>query len=70
VSDTPFCVRCKEDFPVADEPATWRMGQLRPLRKAPKRIRERFREWLSEDAINPHPMLCGNCYFDLTDDEW
>jgi hypothetical protein len=59
-----FCCRCKEDFPVAQEPSRWAMGVMRLLAKAPKGIREQFREWLD------HPdgqYLCGNCYFDLTD---
>lgn len=61
-----FCFRCKEDFDVASEPASWRMGEMRELKKAPKRIRERFREWLDHDKGR---YLCGNCYFDLTDED-
>ncbi|KKN46784.1 hypothetical protein LCGC14_0669640 [marine sediment metagenome] len=64
----PFCCRCKEDFPVAEEPTRWMMGQLRKLSKAPKKIREQFREWLNSE-IHGEGYLCGNCYFDLTDDE-
>lgn len=63
--DQPFCCRCKEDFPIAEEPAGWRMGIMRLLSKAPKRIRDQFREWLDDDMGH---YLCGNCYFDLTDD--
>ena len=63
----PFCCRCKEDFPVEDaEPAIWRMGVMRELRRAPKRIREQFREWLDSE-LHGKGYLCGNCYFDLTD---
>lgn len=60
----PFCCRCKEDFEVAAEPATWRMGLMRELKKAPKKIRVQFQEWLDHDEGH---YLCGNCYFDLTD---
>lgn len=64
MGDEPFCCECKRDFPVAEEPASWRMGFLRPLTKLPSRLRERYRSWLN------HPeghYLCGNCYFDATD---
>lgn len=66
--ERPFCCRCKEDFPVAKEPAIWMMGQLRLLKYAPKQIRERYRDWLNSD-IHGKGYLCGNCYFDLTDEE-
>lgn len=62
----PFCCRCKEDFPVAEEPTRWMMGQLRKLSKAPKKIKEQFRDWLNSE-IHGEGYLCGNCYFDLTD---
>jgi hypothetical protein len=61
--ETPFCCHCKEDFPVGPRFA---MGVLVPLDKAPARLRDRFYSW------REHPSgayLCGNCYFDLTD-EW
>ncbi len=63
---SPFCCRCKEDFPVVREPATWQMGKMRLLAMAPETIRRQFRDWLT------HPTgkhLCGNCYFDLTDED-
>lgn len=63
---TKFCCRCKEEFPKAKEPALWRMGELRPLAKAPAAIKQQFREWLDSD-IQGQGFLCGNCYFDLTD---
>jgi len=56
--ETAFCCRCKEDFPVAQEPASWTMGLMRLLARAPKFIQDQFREWLT------HPggkYLCGNC---------
>jgi hypothetical protein len=60
----PFCCRCKEDFPAAPDDS-WAMGQMRRLQQAPRRIQEQFRDWLnSEDGA----WLCGNCYFDLTDE--
>jgi hypothetical protein len=64
--DKPRCCRCKENFPVAkDQTAGWLMGLLRELRHAPKKIREDFAPWA--DASKER-YLCGNCYFDLTDD--
>lgn len=63
----PLCIRCLEDFPVAQEPARWEMGEMRPVSKLPKRLR---------DKVQPDQMdtrgksyLCGNCYFDLLDEE-
>lgn len=61
-----FCCRCKEEFPEANEPTSWTMGKLRKLDKAPRRIVAQFSDWLG------HPggkYLCGNCYFDLTDED-
>lgn len=63
----PFCCRCKEDFPVAPEQIAWAMGFLKPLRKAPKKIQAKFGEWLKSE-LHGEGYLCGNCYFDLTDD--
>lgn len=66
-----FCCRCKEDFGVTEKGlrdgfrAKWRMGELRELKDAPKKIRDQFRDWL--DHPDGH-YLCGNCYFDLTDE--
>ena len=65
VEEEPFCLRCKENFPVATEPTSWRMGEMRELKKAPKKIRDQFRDWLDEEIHVAY--LCGNCYFDLTD---
>lgn len=66
--ERPFCCRCKEDFPVAaDLDAPWRMGQMRPLSKAPSKIKRDFREWLNSE-IHGVGYLCGNCFFDLTDE--
>jgi hypothetical protein len=59
----PFCCNCQEDFPVGD---SVRLGVLVPLTRAPSRLRQRFASWIG------HPegaYLCGNCYFDLTDDD-
>lgn len=66
MADEPFCCNCKEDFPIATEPATWRMGSMRELKKAPKKIRQRFSSWLKSE-LHGKGYLCGNCYFDLTD---
>lgn len=51
---------------MAQEPASWQMGQLRKLKFAPERIREMLREWLKSE-IYGEGYLCGNCYFDLTE---
>ena len=63
----PFCCRCKEDFPVAEEPTRWMMGQMRKLSKAPQKIKLQFNDWLNSE-VHGIGYLCGNCYFDLTDD--
>lgn len=62
--DEPFCCRCKEEFEVSKEPTSWQMGWLRELKKAPKKIQQKFHEWLEHEAGR---YLCGNCFFDLTD---
>lgn len=59
-----WCCRCLEDFPVAIEPTGWAMGQLRPLAKLKDR---KIRKLLHTEE--EYPWLCGNCYFDLTDEE-
>jgi hypothetical protein len=62
----PVCCRCKENFPLAkDQSKPWQMGLLRELQYAPKKIREDFAVWPDLEAER---YLCGNCYFDLTDD--
>lgn len=61
-----FCCRCKENFPVHGGLNGWQMGQMRPLAKAPKKIKDQFREWLGHEEGS---WLCGNCYFDLTDED-
>ncbi|MBA7593880.1 hypothetical protein ES703_00814 [subsurface metagenome] len=67
MAEKPFCCRCKEDFPVAEEPALWTMGQMRKLKKAPKWIKEKFRGWIDSE-IHGEGYLCGNCFFDLEDE--
>lgn len=60
-----FCCRCKEEFTLADKEG-WAMGQMRKVRRLPRRLAQRFHEW------RDHPeggWICGNCYFDLTDEE-
>ncbi len=66
--ERPFCCICKTDFPVAEEPTAWRMGQLRKLKKAPKWIRVRFKDWLNSE-IHGEGYLCGNCLFDLEEEK-
>lgn len=62
----PFCCRCKEEFQVAEEPTGWTMGMLRKLLEAPKWIQQL--ENFLKDKIGEELHLCGNCYFDLTDE--
>lgn len=68
MSDEKFCCRCKEDFPI-EELSPWQMGIMRPLYFAPKKIKEMFSEWLNSE-IHGEGYLCGNCYFDLTDEDF
>lgn len=56
------CIRCGESFPVSLE-EFWVMGQLRELKHAPTWIRDRFMM-----KANYYCYLCGNCYFDMTDE--
>lgn len=65
--DKPLCIRCLEDFPVAKEPARWAMGEMRPVSKLPKRLRNKVNPDPADMRGTPH--LCGNCYFDLLDEE-
>lgn len=64
--DNPFCCRCKEDFPLAKEPANFQMGEMREIRRAPGFMRRKFQEWCDHDTGR---YLCGNCYFDLLDEQ-
>ena len=57
-----WCARCHEDgSPISKEPVGWSMGKLRRLSKAPRSIRQQL-------AGSTGDFLCGNCYFDLTDE--
>lgn len=61
--ERPRCVRCDEDFRVAENPeAGWAMGVLRPLAVARDSLPKRLRALRGD-------YLCGNCYFDLTDED-
>lgn len=60
-----FCDRCKEDFPVADVSPrgariSWSMGLLYPRHALPQRVNSR---------VPGSGFICGNCCFDLTDEE-
>lgn len=62
--DSPFCCKCREDFPVSKD-ISWRMGEMRHLSKAPKYMRDQLKDWEN------HPTgryLCGSCYYDLEDE--
>jgi len=61
-----FCCNCREEFPVADPAAALRMGKLYRLEDFPERLASRFASWRGDDEGG---YLCGNCYFDLTDDD-
>jgi len=66
-TDVPFCCRCHEEFPVASkveqlvEPV--RMGLLYKLTRFGKRVKDKL------DREPTSDFLCGNCYFDLTDED-
>lgn len=63
----PFCIRCMEDFPVAQEPTVWRMGEMRPVSKLSKTLQHKVAP--DPEIMDGTPYLCGNCYFDLTDED-
>ena len=67
MDERPFCCRCSEDFRVGVDDGIFRMGELQKLKRAPRSIRMQFREWLNSD-FHGEGYLCGNCYFDLTDE--
>lgn len=61
MSDDEVCARCMEDFPIAPEVFSVQMGYLFPLSRFAAVVRSRVGEASTD-------YLCGNCYFDLTDD--
>ena len=64
MTETPFCQRCKEDFPVTDQRG-FSMGLLTPIDNITKRLWQKLRIQDWEDPAGRY--FCGNCYFDLTD---
>jgi hypothetical protein len=44
------------------------MGKLRTLKKAPQRFQQELQGWLDSE-IHGEGYLCGNCYFDMKDEE-
>ncbi len=62
---TPFCQRCKEDFPVIESKLGFRMGHLTSLDDIPRHLWGKLRlvDWEDEAGR----FLCGNCYFDWPD---
>ena len=66
--ERPFCVRCKDEFPIADEPSkkAWAMGVMNKVQFAPKRVRDAYLEW-SDGDLHGEPWMCGSCYFDIVD---
>ena len=66
--ERPFCCRCKDEFPIADEPGrkAWAMGQLNQIRYAKKSVRDAYKEWSGGD-LHGEPWMCGSCYFDIVD---
>ncbi len=65
MADLPFCQRCKEDFPVRSG-GGFAMGQLTPSDDIPRYLWAQLRVVDWEDPNGRY--LCGNCYFDLTDE--
>ena len=68
----PFCIRCKESFPIVDAEKEgrrgWAPGSLNKVKFANKRIRTAYKDWLEGD-LHGEPWLCGACYFDVLDGE-
>ena len=64
----PFCVRCKEEFRIVDDPGKgrWEMGTLNKIKFARKRVRDAYKEWKDGD-LHGEPWMCGNCYLDIED---
>jgi DNA-directed RNA polymerase subunit RPC12/RpoP len=60
--ENKWCVRCKEEFPVAPENQHLQMGWLFPL----ERVSERVKRRLHEDKTSGY--LCGNCWHDILDE--
>jgi len=58
------CTRCNSEFPIAKEPAGWQLGKLRLLSRASKKVRS---HWSVSNAP-PRSYICGNCWFDITDE--
>lgn len=67
--ERPFCAVCQEDFPVPEnaEVARITMGQLYPLSRW--RSDSSFRRKIERARFGIGDHLCGNCWFDLTDDD-
>lgn len=63
IPDKVFCGRCKEDFPLAPEGQRIQMGYNYPI----KRFGIKIRRWFNSHYRGFH-YLCGNCYFDVTDE--
>lgn len=59
-----WCARCQAGFPVAANPkGRIQMGLLYPLSFFSKKLREHYTV-----KHGTGKYLCGNCYFDLTDE--
>jgi len=61
--ENKWCKRCQEEFPIVEKGVAIRMGFLYPLSRFSKKIREHY-----EVKHGTGDFLCGNCYFDLTDE--
>jgi hypothetical protein len=74
--EAPFCWRCKEDFQVAGPNDRMRMGLLFPVAHYGARFfRSHPLEGITptmikagETDLGQKLYLCGNCYFDVTEE--
>jgi hypothetical protein len=62
--ERPFCIRCKEEFPVSEKAEKIQMGKLFRASQISPRIRRYLQETEGFAAKN---WVCGNCCFDIID---
>ncbi|HEX9986932.1 MAG TPA: hypothetical protein VGE45_00430 [Chloroflexia bacterium] len=68
----PTCIRCFEDFPVVQEAKgsrkAWRMGEMREILIGTAANRTELENYVPVLELQQKLYLCGNCFFDLTDE--
>lgn len=63
----PECVECHEPHPIAEEPAEWKLLELRDISALPVEAREAL---ISFRKLKPADVnyICGDCATDLLSD--